>query len=226
MPVTNLPQGDGAYYESPDISLGLTTDIQPNWASSNLGFLAANACIISDVLPTNVGCFFLAELASHNYPLAMASFVGSTLLTKMSGTIAAVDMMHTDRGMKLADYADKRLQKLGALKNFNTNTPIDLAIGVTAGTSVMSLVRHYQREESGRSSERRYGLMVALGSTIMLSVQFGFIAESVTNPDSLTVPFGLIAAGSFLGMWRWIKKRSRRGAADQLESESLEREVS
>jgi len=201
-------------------------DVEPNWTGSRAGSILAKFCMFSDVMPINLGIYSVLEFTTHKNFLSLSSLALSTMVTKSSGAVASVDLLHTE---SLEQASKEFAHKHPIVNSFNLHKKdfhqdsadgnsfirlarrlrqpaIDVAVSSMVGTSVMSGMRQVQSPEISRSSGRRRGIVMAGISTILTTAGVKYFGDHWKDPATYYDPIvGLATAGGLLGTWRVVK---------------------
>lgn len=180
-----------------------------NWTNTGVGASIAGLLVAAEVLPVNIFASTAAEAVWHNPNIVTGVLAGATALTEVAGSICTVDLLRGRAGSKLTSLYHKLTHK-AHIEDKKTSKPFDLFVAMTAGTSTMSAIKLMQDPESTRSSNIRYGTLMALGTSALYGAQGWLVSEGLPHPNTITEGVALSGLSVILGAVGWLRQRMPR----------------
>jgi hypothetical protein len=197
----------------------------PNWASSRIGSTVAGVIVALELAPpTNEGSRIaigaVVQAAFHDPVLSALAIGVSSLIIEGGGAIVNADLMDAKMGNAFNKARD-RASEWRLLKNIKTNLPIEAGVAVTVGTPAAQWARAYSRGELSRQDNRRWGVLMSLGTSAYLGALSYEIFEGVSHPSPDNIGLAALAIGVGVGTIKWAKGKVK-GAVESAKPEDNE----
>jgi hypothetical protein len=186
----------------------------PNWTDNKIGGPIAGAFVVAELSPLNelarLSAFGAAQTAFRDPTVSAAVYAAATFAIETAGAYATADLMESRFGHKTLAKVSAGLEKLDLTGRIHTNTPLEFAVGMVAGTPMTQTIKQLQHPERSRSENRRYGVAMSLGLTAACGAQAYLVSKGINHPSVSSVAEGAGAVGAVFGLGKWSIKRIRK----------------
>jgi hypothetical protein len=194
----------------------LNLEHNKNWTNRNkLGKAVSSAIIWTELMPSNEGIRIaattLAHFAFHGDPTATAAVLGLTTFgVEAGGGLVTADFIDGGGGEKWMGIVKDRVEQTTG-QNIHTNLATETLLASVLGVPAAQFTRQIQNQELTRKENRRYGTLMAIGTTaISTAYLYGNneLINKVPVPEKIGI--GLVAVGVVVGAFKTAKTIIRR----------------
>lgn len=199
-------------------------DAANNEASSRGRFtkalrIAETAVAVALVSPLNevlrAGSLLGAGILTRDTNLTTLAFGATSLGIESTSAVLTADLLDREGGKKFIDILNERLQKVGLKKDAKLNPITKAGISYIAGSGVGVILEHREDTARSKAQNTRYGLKNAAAITAPTTAQVWLTANSIANPEPLTIGAAVVGLGAIVGGVKYLRQRIGNGGSQE-----------